>query len=74
MTYVTAKVWFEGKVTIEVDTNDYPQYFENNEARGGLEALFRDVFYDEAQLRGEPFVDDTSEFTEATIELPDQLP
>ena len=70
MSIVKAKVWFKGTVTVEVETDDYPHYFENDEARGGVEQLVKDVFYDEASLRGRPFQDGSSEFEDAFFDLP----
>ena len=57
------KVWFDGKVTIEFDTDDYPPRYADNP-----DNLAEDIFYDEATLRGHPFMDDSSEFMGAAFE------
>lgn len=52
---------FSGSVMVEIEPNDYPHYFEKNAERGGLKALFKDIFYDEFDLRHAPFVEGTTE-------------
>ncbi len=69
MTKVRAEVWFRGKTTIEVEPDDYPWYSELTGKT--LDDLLMDSFYDEADLRGIPFVDDSTEFFDAEIEVID---
>ena len=72
MAKVTVEVYFEGKTRMQIETDDYAHYFENDEARGGIQALARDTFYDEADLYDAPFEHGSTEFYRALFEIEGQ--
>lgn len=70
---VRANVQFTGTTSIVLDTDDYPHYFANNEARGGLPQLVEDVFYDEAEFHGAPFEAGATEIREAWFDEAEEV-
>ena len=73
MAEVRVEVWFEGRTTIAVDPSQYPQYFKDNEARGGIARLLEDTFYDEADFRSGPFVEGATEIFRASLGVPEEV-
>jgi hypothetical protein len=68
MPKVTYQVEFSGHTTVEINTDNYPHYFEQDEIRGGESQLIKDLFYDNADLRDNVFQEGGTEFFLEAIE------